>query len=202
MGPLQDKHANSSGVLETAAENETLIEKKKRRVTARELTNQTIAAASAVAPANLTRSVAHKERPVEHAMTATASDSTAVLALVERIALDPRAHVKKLEALTELYQRLQAREAKLAFNAAKARILKKLACIKIVKTRSVLHETEKAKPQTGTYEPFGYAPLEKIDKHLRPLLGAEDMDLSYSDEPLERGGILVRGRLKHLPSGH
>jgi hypothetical protein len=28
------------------------------------------------------------------------------------------------------------------------------------------------------------------------------MDLSYSDEPLEGGGILIRGRLKHLPSGH
>jgi ERF superfamily len=28
------------------------------------------------------------------------------------------------------------------------------------------------------------------------------MDLSYSDEPREHGGILIRGRLKHLPSGH
>jgi hypothetical protein len=28
------------------------------------------------------------------------------------------------------------------------------------------------------------------------------MDLSYSDEPWEGGGILIRGRLKHLPSGH
>jgi len=26
--------------------------------------------------------------------------------------------------------------------------------------------------------------------------------LSYSDEPREDGGILIRGRLKHLPSGH
>ena len=28
------------------------------------------------------------------------------------------------------------------------------------------------------------------------------MDLSYSDEPLDGGSILIRGRLKHLPSGH
>jgi hypothetical protein len=28
------------------------------------------------------------------------------------------------------------------------------------------------------------------------------MDLSYSDEPEEGGGILIRGRLKHLPGGH
>jgi len=28
------------------------------------------------------------------------------------------------------------------------------------------------------------------------------MDLSYSDEPREGGGILIRGPLKHLPGGH
>ena len=28
------------------------------------------------------------------------------------------------------------------------------------------------------------------------------MDLSYSDEPQEDGRILIRGRLKHLPTGH
>ena len=28
------------------------------------------------------------------------------------------------------------------------------------------------------------------------------MDLSYSDEAQAGGGILIRGRLKHLPSGH
>src|SRR5215469_7703177 len=39
-------------------------------------------------------------------------------------------------------------------------------------------------------------------KHLRPLLVEEEMDLSYSDEPLQSSGLLIRGRLKHLPSGH
>ena len=96
----------------------------------------------------------------------------------------------------------KAKEAELAYNAAKGRILKKLAGIKIVKNRSVLHEIEKGRPQKGTYEAFKYAPLEEIDKHLRPLLVEEDMDLSYSDEPREGGDILIRGRLKHLPGGH
>ena len=45
-------------------------------------------------------------------------------------------------------------------------------------------------------------PLEEIDRHLRPLLVKEDMDLSYSNEPQEGGEILIRGRLTHLPSGH
>ena len=99
-------------------------------------------------------------------------------------------------------ERLKAEEAELAYNAAKGRILRKLARIKIVKNRSVLYEIEKGKPQKGTYKAFKYAPLEEIDKHLRPLLAEEDMDLSYSDEPREGGDILIRGRLGHLPGGH
>ena len=131
------------------------------------------------------------------------SDSpSTVLALIERLALDPCADVEKLDRMMAMYEGLKAKEAELAYNSAKARILKKLAGIKIVRNRSVLHELDKAKPQTGTPEAFKYAPLEEIDKHLRPLLAEEDMDLSFSDEPRDGGGILIRGRLKHLPGGH
>lgn len=144
-----------------------------------------------------------RESPVEQPLPAPPSDSNStVLALIERVALDPRADVEKLERMMAMYERLKAKEAELAYNAAKGRILKKLAGMKIVKNRSVLHEIEKGRPQKGTYEAFKYAPLEEIDKHLRPLLVEEDMDLSYSDEPRERGDILIRGRLKHLPGGH
>jgi hypothetical protein len=131
------------------------------------------------------------------------SDSpSAVLALIARAALDSSAAVEKLEHMIAIYERLKAREAELAYNAAKGRILKKLAGIKIVKNRSVLHEIGKGKPQRGGCEAFKYAPLEEIDRHLRPLLAEEDMDLSYSGESREGGKILIRGRLTHLPSGH
>ena len=153
--------------------------------------------------ANLTLETEQSERPVEQLLTAPPSDSpSTVLGLIERIALDPGADVEKLERMMAMYERLKAKEAELAFNAAKGRILKKLARIKIVKNRSALYEIDKGKPQKGTYKAFKYAPLEEIDKHLRPLLVEEDMDLSYSDEPLEGGGILIRGRLKHLRGGH
>jgi hypothetical protein len=122
--------------------------------------------------------------------------------LIERVALDPRADVEKLERLMAMYKRLKAKEAELAYNAAKGRILKKLVGIKIVKNRSALPEIDKGKPQKGGYEAFKYAPLEEIDRHLRPLLAEENMDLSYSDESKGRGDILIRGRLKHLPGGH
>jgi hypothetical protein len=152
---------------------------------------------------NLTRETERSEAPFERVLPTPPSDSaSAVLALIERLALDPRAAVEKLERMMAMYERLKAKEAELAYNAAKGRILKKLAGIKIVKNRPARYEVEKGKPQKGTYEAFKYAPLEEIDKHLRPLLTEEDMDLSYSDEPLEGGSILIRGRLKHLPGGH
>ena len=153
--------------------------------------------------ARLTLETEQSERPVERLLLAPPSDSpSTALVLIEKVALDPRVDVEKLERVIAMYERLKAKEAELAYNAAKGRILKKLARIKIVKNRSVLYEIENGKPQKGTYEAFKYAPLEEIDKHLRPLLAKEDMDLSYSDEPREGGGILIRGRLKHLPGGH
>src|SRR6266478_328855 len=136
-------------------------------------------------------------------MRPTESATNTVSPLIGSIvALDPRADVEKLERMMATYERLKAKEAELAYNAAKGRILRKLARIKIVKNRSVLYEIEKGNPQKGTYQAFKYAPLEEIDKHLRPLLAKEEMDLSYSDKPREGGGILIRGRLKHLPGGH
>jgi hypothetical protein len=48
-----------------------------------------------------------------------------------------------------MYQRLKAKEAELAYNAAKGRILKKLARIKIVKNRSVLPRNRERKAAKG-----------------------------------------------------
>src|ERR1700730_7980641 len=140
---------------------------------------------------------------VEHLAALPLDGATAVLALIERVALDPGADVEKLDRIVAMYERVKAKEAELAFNAAKGRILKKLAGIKLVKNRpAALYEIEKGKSQKGSYRAFKYAPLEEIDKHLRPLLLEEEMDLSYTDEPREHGWILIRGRLKHLPCGH
>jgi hypothetical protein len=144
------------------------------------------------------RKTAPREPPVAPLPAPPSDNPSTLLALLERVALDSRADVEKLEHMMAMYERLKVKEAELAFNAAKARILKKLAGIRIVKNRPVLSEVGNGKSQKGTLEAFRYAPLEEIDKHLRPLLAEEEMDLSYSDEPWEGGGILIRGRLKHL----
>jgi hypothetical protein len=153
--------------------------------------------------AGVTLKTEQGERSSERLLLVPPSDSaSAILALIEQIALNPDADVEKLERMMAMYERLKAKDAELAYNAAKGRILKKLASIKIVKNRSVPNEIEQGKLQNGAYEAFKYAPLEEIDKHLHPLLTEENMDLCYSDEPREDGGIVIRGRLKHLPGGH
>ena len=152
--------------------------------------------------AGLTPETELDERPVNPLMAPPPSDSPLIMALIERAALDPHADVEKLERMMTMYERAKAKEAELAHNAAKGRILKKLAGIKIVKNRTGLCQDKGRPPQKGNSATFEYAPLEEIDKHLRPLLAEEDMDLSYSDEPRDDGQILIRGRLKHLPSGH
>jgi len=86
----------------------------------------------------LTREGKQRERPVEPPPVPPLESSSTVLALIERMALDPSADVEKLERLTAMYERLKAKEAELAYNAAKGRILKKLAGVKIVKNRPVL----------------------------------------------------------------
>jgi len=151
-----------------------------------------------------TQKLEQTEPAIERPTPTPSSDngSSMILSLIEKLAFDPRADVERLEHMMAMYERLKAKEAELAYNAAKSRVLKKLANIKIIKNRSVLYEIEKGKPQNRTYEAFKYAPLEEIDRHLRPLLTEEEMDLSYSDEPREGGGILIRGRLTHLPGGH
>jgi hypothetical protein len=153
--------------------------------------------------ASLAAATVQSEGQIARIIAAPPGDSSStVLELIERVALDPCADVEKLDRMMAMYERLKAKEAELAFNAAKGRILKRLVGIKFVKNRPALYEIEKGKPQKGTYEAFKYAPLEEIDKHLRPLLSEEEMDLSYSDEPREHGWILIRGRLKHLPGGY
>src|SRR5215831_321137 len=109
-----------------------------------------------------TRKTEQSERPVEP-LSGPASDSpSTVLGLIERVVLDPRADAEKLDRIMAMYERLKAKEAELAFNGAKARILKKLAGIKIVKNRPVPPESVNEK-QRGTVEAFKYAPLEEID---------------------------------------
>jgi len=66
--------------------------------------------------ASLTLETEQSERPVERLLPAPPSDGpSTVLALIERVALDPRADVEKLERTMAMYERLKASQRYLKF---------------------------------------------------------------------------------------
>src|SRR5215472_19080846 len=80
--------------------------------------------------ASLTAQTEQREEPAPQLPPARLTDSAStftVLALIERVALDAGADAEKLERMTAMYEVLKAKDAELAYNAAKGRILKKLA---------------------------------------------------------------------------
>ena len=87
---------------------------------------------------------------LEEVATPPSEATAAVWGLIEKLALDANAGVAKLERIIAMHERLKAKEVELAFNAAKGRILNKLAHVRILKNRSVLCEGENGKSQRGT----------------------------------------------------
>ena len=73
---------------------------------------------------NLTRETQQRKR-AEPLPTPPSDSPSTVMVLIERVARDQSAAVEKLECLAAMYERLKAKEAELAFNAAKGRILQK-----------------------------------------------------------------------------
>jgi len=72
---------------------------------------------------NLMREARERKRSAEPLLAPPSDSPSTVMALIERVALDPRVDVEKLERMMAMYERLKAKEAELAFNAAKGRIL-------------------------------------------------------------------------------
>jgi hypothetical protein len=65
--------------------------------------------------ASLTLETEQREPPVERLLPKPQSDGlSTVLALIQRVAVDPCADVEKLERMIAMYERLKAKEAELA----------------------------------------------------------------------------------------
>jgi hypothetical protein len=120
---------------------------------------------------------------------------------IERMLNDPACDMDLLERMFAFEERRLARQAEIEFNEAMARLHKALADVRIIKTKSVLYDVDKADKGKGRTEAFRYTPLDEIDKVVRPLLNAEDMVPTYTAEIREGGGAVVVARLTHK-NGH
>lgn len=125
--------------------------------------------------------------------------AVSIIDVISRAAQDPTIDVEKMVKLVELHERIQAREAKIEYSNAMARLAMKMPRI----TRSGVVAYEDKNMKGKMVEAFRFARYEDIDRVIRPLLSGEGFSLSFKAEPREGtgGGIVVTGTLNHI-GGH
>lgn len=119
------------------------------------------------------------------------SEAGAVMALIARASSDPSVDVSKMEALFSLQERVMARQAEAAFNAAHARVVAQMP--RVPKNGIVSLGTGK-----GGYN---FAKWEDIDRLLRPMMIAEGFSMIFDMAAKEGGGAVVTATLRHS-GGH
>jgi hypothetical protein len=123
--------------------------------------------------------------------------SLTLLGVIARAAADPTVDVAKMQALLEMQERLQERQAKAEFNSALARLTGRLPH---VKKSGRIDLIDKNGVNKGS---IPFAKWEDMDAVIRPLLEAEGMFLTFTSRPrtAEGGGLVVSGTLAHR-DGH
>lgn len=99
---------------------------------------------------------------------APVSDSTALVAVIERAARDPNIDIDKMERLLAMQERIFARTAEADFNAAMSTCQAEIPIIKATFKNE----------QTGSY----YAALEEMDRIIRPIYTRHGFGLSFGTE--------------------
>jgi hypothetical protein len=113
------------------------------------------------------------------------SDSSAIMAVISRAASDPQCDIEKMERLMAMHERMQATNARSAFNAAMAEMQCDIPSI--------------AERGTG-HNKMTYATLEDIVDVTRPVLKQHGFAVSFKVEH-HQGGVNVTGVLMHR-DGH
>jgi hypothetical protein len=110
-----------------------------------------------------TQLVVHEPAPLP-----VATESAALLQVIERMAVNPAVDVEKLERLMAMHERIVARNAKAAYNAAFAELQPHLPSI-----------TEKGEIKIRDVVQSRYARWEDIVRTITPILGAHGFGLSF-----------------------
>lgn len=103
------------------------------------------------------------------------NDNAALMQAVARAASDPNVDVEKMERLFAMHERMEARQAETAFNAAMSRVQAAMRRIDTDRTNSQTHSE--------------YATYGALDRVLRPLYTAEGLSLSFDTEPSAEGTV-------------
>ncbi|MDI4638325.1 MULTISPECIES: ERF family protein [Halomonadaceae] len=117
-------------------------------------------------------------------VTQAIPDSTAIIQVIERAALNPEVDIDKMERLLQMQERVLDRQALMAYSAAMAAMQTELPSI-----------AERGKTNNGHY-----ATLEDIVDTVRPIMKTHGFAVSFRIQTQERG-IQVTGVLMHQ-DGH
>lgn len=115
------------------------------------------------------------------------SDNAAMMATITRAAADPNVDIEKMERLWAMKERMDAREAEIAFNGALSRVQKNMGRI----------GTDRTNSQTRS----DYATYGKLDSVLRPIYTSEGFSLSFGTEPAPEGMVGMVCFVSHA-AGH
>ena len=135
-------------------------------------------------------SIPTKELVHAEGLAPAAPESSAFVAMVERLAVDPRVDVEKLERLLAMQERVIALQAKADFDAAFAAMQGELPAID-EKGQIVVDGVPRSK----------YAKHEDIQAAVRPILNKHGFALRHRNEELPDGKLRIIGILSHR-SGH
>ncbi|MFN2411388.1 MAG: ERF family protein, partial [Halomonas sp.] len=112
------------------------------------------------------------------------ADSTAIIQVIERAALNPDVDIDKMERLLQMQERVMDRQAMMAYSAAMASMQTELPSIE-----------ERGQTNNGFY-----ATLEDIVDTVRPIMQKHGFAVSFRIQTQERG-IQITGVLMHK-DGH
>lgn len=124
--------------------------------------------------------IAHQQA----APPAPASDTTAIIQVIERAAMNPDVDIDKMERLLQMQERVMERQAGMDYNAAMAAMQTEMPSI-----------AERGKTNNGHY-----ATLEDIVDTVRPVMQKHGFAVSFRVKTMERG-IEITGVLMHK-GGH
>lgn len=113
------------------------------------------------------------------------NDSSAIIQVIERAAMNPEVDIDKMERLLQMQERVMERQASMDFSAAMAAMQTEMPSI-----------AERGKAHNNTR----YATLEDIVDTVRPVMQKHGFAVSFRVQVLERG-IEITGVLMHK-SGH
>lgn len=123
-----------------------------------------------------------------------------MLALVARLAQDPSVDADKMERILAMQERLEARQAKMAYTQAMVAMKPDLPVIER-NGRIVIHEKGKDKIDANVIQSTPYALWEDIDAAITPILHSNGFALTFRTGSAPDGKVTVTGILSHT-DGH